>query len=60
MVFSVDGLRPPVRALYNDLVKFLDEEVYPIEKEIMAERPEDVRWTVNPLMVKLKVCIVQR
>ena len=55
MIFSVDGLRPPVRALYNDLVKFLDEEVYPIEKEIMAERPEEVRWTVNPLMNELKV-----
>eukprot|EP00111_Clytia_hemisphaerica_P016518 TCONS_00048981-protein len=54
MIFSIDGLRPPVRKIYDDLIQFLDTEVYPREKEIMAERPESVRWTVHPLIEELK------
>ena len=55
MILSVEGLRPPVRKLYNELVTFLDEHVYPNEKEIMEIRPEPDRWTVHPLLEQLKV-----
>lgn len=55
MILGVEGLRPPVRHLYNELVSFLDEHVYPNEKEIMELRPEHEKWTVHPLLEQLKV-----
>ena len=55
MIMGIEGLRPPVRKLYDELIGFLDQHVYPNEKEIMEQRPEHERWTVHPLLEQLKV-----
>lgn len=55
-IFNIEALRPDVRGVYDQLVNFLNKEVYPKENEIMGvDRPVDERWTVNPVIEELKV-----
>ncbi|KAK7412923.1 hypothetical protein VNO78_04683 [Psophocarpus tetragonolobus] len=45
---------PKVLALRNKLIKFMEEHIYPMEKEFYKLSQSELRWTVHPEEEKLK------
>ena len=51
---SVSQLRPKAQELYAKLDVFMKEKVYPVEKEVIAERFGEERWQPHPKLEELK------
>ena len=55
LVFSPEGLSPPVREVYQRLKQFIERHVYPAEPELQSHQASAERWTPSPLVEDLKV-----
>lgn len=55
LVFSPEGLSPPVRELYQRLKQFMERHVYPAEPELQHHQTSAEKWTPSPLVEDLKV-----
>ncbi|KAB0392469.1 hypothetical protein E2I00_006820 [Balaenoptera physalus] len=55
LVFSPEGLSPPVRELYQRLKQFMERHVYPTEPELQHHQASAEKWTPSPLVEDLKV-----
>uniref|UniRef100_A0A8D1BRP1 Acyl-CoA dehydrogenase family member 10 n=1 Tax=Sus scrofa TaxID=9823 RepID=A0A8D1BRP1_PIG len=54
LVFSPEGLSPPVREVYQRLKQFIERHVYPAEPELQSHQASAERWTPSPLVEDLK------
>ncbi|XP_005403227.1 PREDICTED: acyl-CoA dehydrogenase family member 10 isoform X1 [Chinchilla lanigera] len=54
LVFSVEGLSPQVRELYDRLQRFMGQHVYPLEPELQRHQASVDKWTPSPLIEDLK------
>ncbi|XP_029083952.1 acyl-CoA dehydrogenase family member 10 isoform X4 [Monodon monoceros] len=54
LVFSPEGLSPPVRELYQRLKQFMERHVYPAEPELQHHQTSAEKWTPSPLVEDLK------
>ncbi|XP_020929491.1 acyl-CoA dehydrogenase family member 10 isoform X2 [Sus scrofa] len=55
LVFSPEGLSPPVREVYQRLKQFIERHVYPAEPELQSHQASAERWTPSPLVEDLKI-----
>uniref|UniRef100_A0A8C3WBX7 Aminoglycoside phosphotransferase domain-containing protein n=1 Tax=Catagonus wagneri TaxID=51154 RepID=A0A8C3WBX7_9CETA len=60
LVFSPEGLSPPVQELYQRLKQFIERHVYPAEPELRSHQASAERWTPSPLVEDLKVSSLSR
>jgi len=51
---TVSQLRPKAQQIYAELDAFMEEKVYPVEKEILTERTGEERWQPHPKLEELK------
>ncbi|XP_049554150.1 acyl-CoA dehydrogenase family member 10 isoform X3 [Orcinus orca] len=54
LVFSPEGLSPPVRELYQRLKQSMERHVYPAEPELQHHQTSAEKWTPSPLVEDLK------
>ncbi|XP_026980552.1 acyl-CoA dehydrogenase family member 10 isoform X3 [Sagmatias obliquidens] len=54
LVFSPEGLSPPVRELYQWLKQVMERHVYPAEPELQHHQTSAEKWTPSPLLEDLK------
>ncbi|XP_033692792.1 acyl-CoA dehydrogenase family member 10 isoform X2 [Tursiops truncatus] len=54
LVFSPEGLSPPVRELYQWLKQVMEPHVYPAEPELQPHQTSAEKWTPSPLLEDLK------
>ncbi|XP_028711466.1 acyl-CoA dehydrogenase family member 10 isoform X1 [Peromyscus leucopus] len=54
LIISPEGLSPPVRKLYDRLLRFMEQNVYPLEPELQRHQASADRWTPSPLIEDLK------
>ncbi|XP_023576292.1 acyl-CoA dehydrogenase family member 10 isoform X2 [Octodon degus] len=54
LVFSVEGLSPQVRELYDRLRQFMAQHVYPLEPELQRHQASVDKWTPSLLIEDLK------
>lgn len=54
LVISPEGLSPAVRKLYEQLVQFIEQKVYPLEPELQRHQASADRWSPSPLIEDLK------
>ncbi|TEA35977.1 hypothetical protein DBR06_SOUSAS810097 [Sousa chinensis] len=54
LVFSPEGLSPPVRELYQWLKQVMEWHVYPAEPELQPHQTSAEKWTPSPLLEDLK------
>lgn len=55
LIISPEGLSPRVRKLYDRLLQFMKENVYPLEPELQRHQASADRWSPSPLIEDLKV-----
>lgn len=55
LIFSPEGLAPPVRELYGRLKRFMQQHVYPAEPELQRHQASADRWSPHPMVEELKV-----
>lgn len=55
LIISPEGLSPPVRTLYERLLQFVEQKVYPVEPELQRHQASADRWSPSPLIEDLKV-----
>ena len=55
LVISPEGLSPAVRKLYEQLVQFIEQKVYPLEPELQRHQASANMWSPSPLIEDLKV-----
>lgn len=55
LVISPEGLSPPARELYDQLQRFMQQHVYPLEPELQRHQASADRWSPSPLIEDLKV-----
>ncbi|XP_021113125.1 acyl-CoA dehydrogenase family member 10 isoform X6 [Heterocephalus glaber] len=54
LVFSVEGLSPHARDLYDRLQQFMEQHLYPLEPQLQRHQASVDRWTPSPLIEDLK------
>lgn len=54
LVFSVEGLSPWARDLYDRLQRFMEQHVFPLEPELQRHQASVDRWTPSMLIEDLK------
>ncbi|XP_075390665.1 acyl-CoA dehydrogenase family member 10 [Tenrec ecaudatus] len=54
LVISPEGLPRPVRELYCQLSRFMEQHVYPVEQELRDHQTSAQRWAPSPLIEALK------
>ncbi|XP_050015071.1 acyl-CoA dehydrogenase family member 10 isoform X3 [Alexandromys fortis] len=54
LIISPEGLSPRVRKLYDQLLQFMKENVYPLEPELQRHQASADRWSPSPLIEDLK------
>ncbi|XP_052024346.1 acyl-CoA dehydrogenase family member 10 isoform X2 [Apodemus sylvaticus] len=54
LIISPEGLSPPVRELYDRLLQFVEQKVYPVEPELQRHQASADRWSPSPLTEDLK------
>nr|XP_042124060.1 acyl-CoA dehydrogenase family member 10 isoform X2 [Peromyscus maniculatus bairdii] len=54
LIISPEGLAPRVRKLYDRLLRFMEQNVYPLEPELQRHQASADRWTPSPLIEDLK------
>ncbi|XP_004595440.2 acyl-CoA dehydrogenase family member 10 [Ochotona princeps] len=54
LIFSPEGLAPPVRELYERLRRFMQQHVYPAEPELQRHQASADRWSPHPMVEELK------
>ncbi|XP_029389560.1 acyl-CoA dehydrogenase family member 10 isoform X2 [Mus pahari] len=54
LVISPEGLSPQVRKLYEQLMQFIEQKVYPVEPELQRHQASADRWSPSPLIEDLK------
>lgn len=55
LIISPEGLSPHVRKLYDRLLEFMKQNVYPLEPELQRHQASADRWSPSPLIEDLKV-----
>lgn len=55
LIISPEGLSPRVRKLYDQLLQFMEQKVYPVETELQRHQASADRWSPSPLIEDLKV-----
>lgn len=55
LIISPEGLSPRVRKLYDRLLQFMEQNVYPLEPELQRHQASADRWSPSPLIEDLKV-----
>lgn len=55
LIISPEGLPPRVRKLYDQLLQFIEQKVYPLEPELQRHQASADRWSPSPLIEDLKV-----
>ncbi|GAB1290123.1 Acyl-Coenzyme A dehydrogenase family, member 12 [Apodemus speciosus] len=54
LIISPEGLSPPVRKLYDRLLQFVEQKVYPVEPELQRHQASADRWSPSPLIEDLQ------
>ncbi|XP_021488839.1 acyl-CoA dehydrogenase family member 10 isoform X1 [Meriones unguiculatus] len=54
LIISPEGLSPRVRKLYDQLLRFMELNVYPAEEELQRHQASADRWRPSPLIEELK------
>lgn len=54
LIISPEGLSPWVRKLYDQLLQFMEQKVYPVETELQRHQASADRWSPSPLIEDLK------
>ncbi|XP_076778824.1 acyl-CoA dehydrogenase family member 10 isoform X2 [Arvicanthis niloticus] len=54
LIISPEGLSPRVRKLYDQLLQFIEQKVYPLEPELQRHQASADRWSPSPLIEDLK------
>uniref|UniRef100_A0A8C2MKG8 Acyl-CoA dehydrogenase family member 10 n=1 Tax=Cricetulus griseus TaxID=10029 RepID=A0A8C2MKG8_CRIGR len=54
LIISPEGLSPRVRKLYDRLLQFMEQNVYPLEPELQRHQASADRWSPSPLIEDLK------
>lgn len=55
LIISPEGLSPHVRKLYDRLLEFMKQNVYPLEPELQRHQASADRWSPSLLIEDLKV-----
>ncbi|XP_040587633.1 acyl-CoA dehydrogenase family member 10 [Mesocricetus auratus] len=54
LIISPEGLSPRVRKLYDQLLQFMEQNVYPLEPELQRHQASADRWSPSPRIEDLK------
>ncbi|XP_028681110.1 acyl-CoA dehydrogenase family member 10-like isoform X4 [Erpetoichthys calabaricus] len=54
LIISSDALRPQVRKIYQSLLAFMEEHIFPVEQQLRNYQVSEQRWTPNSDIEQMK------